>query len=77
MPTPPFPPSGLIPQIEERLREEGRESFPGWFLDTSEFKEAWKRKYSDEVAQMAEQAMPNSLHLFHPDQVGGACVASG
>jgi len=63
-------PSGLIDEIEGHLMKEEIKKYPGWFPDTTSLKNAWAQKHDDPaINQTLQDAMPMSLHLFHPEQV--------
>lgn len=49
----------------------GPAAFPGWILDTKPLKQQWARGHKDDQAdKLQREAMPDSLHVFHPVQVG-------
>lgn len=58
--------------ISSPSRPHGAAAFPGWILDTAPLKEQWAQGHKDREADaLQREAMPDSLHVFHPVQVAG------
>ena len=65
--------SDLIQEVEDQFAREGYGKYPGWFLDTTSLRKDWAKKFDDPALnETLQEAMPMSLHLFHPKQVSGA-----